>query len=71
MGYRLADIINSGRVKSLNLEELSPRTASGLMERLQVPHTYCWSLALIPKPSDWPPYIGNLLSLNLNHGIFI
>ncbi|KAF4240524.1 hypothetical protein CNMCM6457_007102 [Aspergillus fumigatiaffinis] len=53
----LADIINSGRVKSLNLEELSPRTASGLMERLQVPHTYCWSLALIPKPSDWPPYI--------------
>jgi hypothetical protein len=51
------------------LEELSPRTASGLMDRFQVPHTYCWSPALIPKPSVWPPYIGNLLSLKLNHGV--
>ncbi|QMW46761.1 hypothetical protein G4B11_010216 [Aspergillus flavus] len=53
----LADIINRWRVKALNLEELSPRTAAGLMEAMQVPHTYCWSPALIPKPLDWPSYI--------------
>ncbi|GMG24028.1 unnamed protein product [Aspergillus oryzae var. brunneus] len=55
----LADIINRWRVKALNLEELSPRTAAGLMEAMQVPHTYCWSPALIPKPLDWPSYIGS------------
>ncbi|PIG80885.1 sterol glucosyltransferase [Aspergillus arachidicola] len=53
----LADIINQWRAKALNLEELSPRTAAGLMEAMQIPHTYCWSPALIPKPLDWPSYI--------------
>lgn len=28
------------------------------MENLKIPHTYCWSPALIKKPSDWPFYIG-------------
>lgn len=28
------------------------------MESLRIPHTYCWSPALIRKPSDWPFYIG-------------
>jgi UDP:flavonoid glycosyltransferase YjiC (YdhE family) len=23
----------------------------------RVPHTYCWSPSLVPKPSDWPYYI--------------
>jgi UDP:flavonoid glycosyltransferase YjiC (YdhE family) len=22
-----------------------------------VPHTYCWSPSLVPKPADWPAYI--------------
>jgi UDP:flavonoid glycosyltransferase YjiC (YdhE family) len=22
-----------------------------------VPHTYCWSPSLVPRPYDWPPYI--------------
>lgn len=25
-----------------------------MISRLAVPHTYCWSPALIPKPYDWP-----------------
>ncbi|KAI7500957.1 sterol glucosyltransferase [Hortaea werneckii] len=28
-----------------------------LAEGLKVPHTYCWSPALVPKPADWPHYI--------------
>lgn len=27
--------------------------APGLISRVKVPHTYCWSPALIPKPQDW------------------
>ncbi|RAL14296.1 sterol glucosyltransferase [Aspergillus homomorphus CBS 101889] len=53
----LANIINAWRVKTLNIEELSPRTATGLMETLKVPHTYCWSPALIPRPYDWASHI--------------
>lgn len=29
-----------------------------LPEALKVPHTYCWSPALVPKPKDWPAHIG-------------
>lgn len=29
-----------------------------LAEILRIPFTYCWSPALVPKPSDWPSYIG-------------
>jgi sterol 3beta-glucosyltransferase len=29
-----------------------------MVESLKIPHTYCWSSALIKKPSDWPYYIG-------------
>lgn len=28
-----------------------------MISRLAVPHTYCWSAALIPKPFDWPTQI--------------
>lgn len=31
---------------------------AGLLDTLQIPFTYCWSPALIPKPLDWPDYIG-------------
>lgn len=24
-----------------------------MLQRLRVPHTYCWSPALMPKPNDW------------------
>jgi hypothetical protein len=32
-----------------------------LAERLRVPHTYCWSPALVPKPADWDAHIGTNL----------
>jgi len=28
-----------------------------MLQRLRIPHTYCWSPALIAKPKDWGPHI--------------
>lgn len=53
----LGDLINRFRVKSLGLEPLSSMSATGILNRLRVPVTYCWSPALIPKPQDWGPHI--------------
>lgn len=49
----LGDVINRFRQKSLGLEPISLVWAPGMLQRLKVPHTYCWSPALIPKPKDW------------------
>jgi UDP:flavonoid glycosyltransferase YjiC (YdhE family) len=49
----LGDVINRFRQKSLGLEPISLVWAPGMLQRLQIPHTYCWSPALIPKPKDW------------------
>ena len=49
----LGDIINRFRAKCLGLDPLSLFWAPGMLQRLKVPHTYCWSPALIPKPKDW------------------
>ncbi|KAH8657897.1 putative glucosyl/glucuronosyl transferase [Xylariales sp. PMI_506] len=53
----LGDIINRFRAKCLNLDPVSVVWAPGMLQRLKVPHTYCWSPALIPKPKDWGPPI--------------
>ncbi|KAK8239083.1 hypothetical protein HDK77DRAFT_378576, partial [Phyllosticta capitalensis] len=53
----LGDIINKFRTRTLNLEYLSTFSAMGLLARLRVPYTYCWSPALIPKPKDWGHHI--------------
>ena len=53
----LGDVINRFRQKSLGLEPISLQWAPGLLARLKVPWTYCWSPALIPKPQDWSKYI--------------
>lgn len=53
----LGDIINRFRQKSLNLEPISLMWAPGMLARLRIPHTYCWSPALIPKPKDWGNHI--------------
>lgn len=53
----LGDVINRFRVKCLRLEPVSLIWAPGMLQRLKVPHTYCWSPALIPKPKDWGPRI--------------
>ncbi|TKA80691.1 hypothetical protein B0A55_03687 [Friedmanniomyces simplex] len=53
----LGDIINRFRQKSLGLEPISLVWAPGMLQRLRIPHTYCWSPALIPKPKDWAQHI--------------
>lgn len=53
----LGDIINRFRVKCLGLDPLSMIWAPGMLQRLKIPHTYCWSPALIPKPKDWGSHI--------------
>ncbi|KAH6885824.1 hypothetical protein B0T10DRAFT_444100 [Thelonectria olida] len=49
----LGDVINRFREKALDLPPLSLIWAPGLLARLKVSWTYCWSPALIPKPNDW------------------
>jgi UDP:flavonoid glycosyltransferase YjiC (YdhE family) len=53
----VGDIINRFRKKCLGLDPVSLIWAPGMLHRLKVPHTYCWSPALIPKPKDWGPHI--------------
>ncbi|KAF1988668.1 glycosyltransferase family 1 protein [Aulographum hederae CBS 113979] len=53
----LGDVINRFRVHSLGLEPLSLMWAPGMLARLRIPYTYCWSPALIPKPKDWGNHI--------------
>ncbi|KAI8799411.1 hypothetical protein BJ742DRAFT_687216, partial [Cladochytrium replicatum] len=52
----LGDIINDFRTKILNLEPLGSSGAY-IMQQLKIPHTYCWSPGLIPKPVDWGKHI--------------
>ncbi|EGY14047.1 hypothetical protein VD0002_g1265 [Verticillium dahliae] len=52
----LGDVINAWR-QTLDLEDVPFSEGAGLLETLQIPFTYCWSPALIPKPLDWPNYI--------------
>lgn len=59
----MGDVINHWR-KGLGLEEIAMFEGPRLAEILKIPFTYCWSPALVPKPSDWPSYIGEL-SFNL------
>lgn len=52
----LGDVINEWRDK-LDLEPITFSDGPGLAETLEIPFTYCWSPALVPKPSDWGPHI--------------
>ncbi|KAK3989155.1 sterol 3-beta-glucosyltransferase [Cladorrhinum sp. PSN332] len=49
----LGDVINRFRTDVLDLETMSLLWAPGILSRLRIPTTYCWSPALIPKPADW------------------
>ncbi|KAF2036520.1 putative glucosyl/glucuronosyl transferase [Setomelanomma holmii] len=53
----LGDIINRFRTKCLGLDPVSLFWAPGMLQRLKVPHTYCWSPALISKPKDWGSHV--------------
>ncbi|CAF4201993.1 unnamed protein product [Rotaria sp. Silwood2] len=52
----LHSIINDFR-KTIGLSPLHTRQAVRLMLDEHVPHTYCWSPSLVPKPADWPSHI--------------
>jgi UDP:flavonoid glycosyltransferase YjiC (YdhE family) len=41
----------------MDLEEVGMFDGPSLANTLRVPFTYCWSPALVPKPTDWPSYI--------------
>ncbi|KAH7321377.1 family 1 glycosyltransferase [Stachybotrys elegans] len=49
----LGDVINRFRDRVLDLPPLALLWAPGLVNRLKISYTYCWSPALIPKPKDW------------------
>lgn len=49
----LGDLINRFRTAILDLDPISLLWAPGLLTRLRIPTTYCWSPALTPKPADW------------------
>ncbi|CAF3733358.1 unnamed protein product [Rotaria socialis] len=48
-------IVNDFRKNILGLLPLSSEQALRMMN--DVPHTYCWSPSLVPKPNDWGPNI--------------
>ena len=53
----IGDLVNTFRTETLGLDEMGLGWAVGLLERLKIPMTYCWSPALIPKPLDWGSHI--------------
>lgn len=56
---RLGDVINSWR-STIDLEPVPTNEGATMAQTLKIPFTYCWSPALLPKPIDWPAYIGML-----------
>lgn len=52
----LGDVINAWR-KTLDLEPIPTTEGPMLAKTLKIPHTYCWSPALVPRPEDWPNHI--------------
>lgn len=55
---RLGDVINAWRVSDLHLDPLAAAVGPDIVGLMKVPYTYCWSPALVPKPSDWGESIG-------------
>jgi hypothetical protein len=48
----LGDLINRFRAKCLGLEPVCLMSAPGMLQRLKIPHTYCWSSALVSSPKN-------------------
>lgn len=56
----LGDVINRFRENVLDIPHMPLTAGPGVLTRLRVPYTYCWSPALIPKPNDW----GNTIDIS-------
>lgn len=65
MDNSIGDVVQSWR-KKIDLEAVPMSEAPFLMETLQIPHTYCWSPALVPKPKDWGKNIGSFYRLTIS-----
>ena len=57
MWLGIGDLVNKFRRNVLDLPSLHMRQAISMMVDEKVPHTYCWSRSVVPKPSDWPYYV--------------
>lgn len=55
--HSLGRVINEFRVASLGLPTLTKMEGPGVLDRLKVPFTYCWSPSLLKKPEDWREHI--------------
>ncbi|KAI2785971.1 Sterol 3-beta-glucosyltransferase UGT80B1 [Penicillium oxalicum] len=53
----LGDIVNKYRRTVLSLSSLDAITAPSILHKLQVPCSYLWSPAILPKPEDWGDHI--------------
>lgn len=58
---RIGDLVNEWRRDILELDPIPASEGPNLVETLNVPFTYCWSPALVPKPQDWGSNIGTYL----------
>lgn len=44
----------------MDLDAVPTSEGPFLASTLKIPHTYCWSAAVIPKPADWLSHIGEI-----------
>ncbi|KAJ5688317.1 hypothetical protein N7536_010936 [Penicillium majusculum] len=49
----LGGVINSWRTRTLKLEPVAASMGPSLATYLRIPHTYCWSPSMVPKPVEW------------------
>lgn len=52
----LGPVVNKFR-ETLFMKKLPAAIGTNVLHDLCIPHTYCWSPSLIPKPDDWGPHI--------------
>ena len=53
----IGDLVNAFRQDVLKLSPLALVDGAALLEDNEVPFTYLWPPALVPKPGDWGPHI--------------
>ncbi|KAE9377441.1 glycosyltransferase family 1 protein [Stipitochalara longipes BDJ] len=64
----LGSLQNRFRKNILGLEPIRLAFGPRMFSRLKIPHTYCWSSSLIPKPQDWGSHISVAGFYFLNQG---
>jgi UDP:flavonoid glycosyltransferase YjiC (YdhE family) len=53
----IGDLVNAFRQDILKLSPIALVDGAALLEDNEVPFTYLWPAALVPKPADWGPHI--------------